>query len=361
MPTKPLPVSYAHRLRLFPSVWHKVGLVLLGAVALTYPLWASSRWQQIGTLALVAVVGSIALMLLTGFTGQISLGHAAFLALGAYTAGALGAHLGAPFWLVIPAAGLVAAAVGVAVGPFALRLRGLYLAIVTLGLIFVVNHVLRALPDITGGLSGLRVPMYWWFEEGGTASTFGSTVALGPLELGFGAQVFYLFLLLAAFTAWFAKNLQRSRTGRAMASVRDRDIAAAVVGVDLARIKVTAFGLSSFFAGVAGAMFAFQQRFITIDPPFNIFLSIEYIAMIIIGGIGTVLGAVLGALVFIMLGPFAEGITGRLDVLGGLTSSQQQTLLASIVVVAFMVVEPLGLYGIWLRVKRYFLAWPFRY
>lgn len=366
MPTRPLSTRYEHDLRLFASRWNQAGLALFAAVALAYPLLAGNRWLTIGNQALVAVVGSVGLMIVTGFTGQISLGHAAFLAVGAYTAAAMGTHLGVPFWLLIPAAGLASAVVGLLIGPFALRLKGLYLAIVTLGLIFLVRHVLLSLDVITRGVSGISVPMNWWFAEGAAggvagAGSFGRSVSLGAIELDFDKQLFYLFLLLAAGTALFAKNLTRSRTGRAMAAVRDRDIAAAIIGVDLARVKVMAFAISSFFAGVAGAMFAFSQRFITVDPPFNLLLSVQYIAMIVLGGIGTVFGAVAGALAFTMLGPLAENVGGLLPLVRDLSTAQQQTVLFSLVVGAFLLFEPLGLFGIWLRTKLYFMAWPFRY
>lgn len=368
MPARRLATRYEHDLRLLPGRWHRTALLLLGGLAVAYPLVVDGRWLTVGNQGLVAVVGAVGLMIVTGFTGQISLGHAAFLAIGAYTAAALGTHLGIPFWLLVPAAGLAAAAVGVLVGPFALRLKGLYLAIVTLGLIFLVNHVLLSIPSVTRGVSGISVPMYWWFAEGtgggvagAAVSTFGRPVSVGPVDLDFARQLFYVLLLIAAATALFARNLLRSRTGRAMAAVRDRDIAAAVIGVHLARVKVVAFGLSSFFAGVAGAMFAFSQQFITIDPPFNLLLSVQYVAMIVLGGIGTVFGAVAGALAFIMLGPLAETIGRALPLVQDLSTAQQSTLLFSLVVGAFLLFEPLGLFGIWVRIRLYFLAWPFRY
>ena len=358
MPTKPLSVRYEDDLRLLASRWRQAGVAILVVVALVYPLQASSQWVTIGNLAMIAIVGSVALMILTGFTGQISLGHAAFLAIGAYTAAALGVHLEWPFWIGMPLGGAIAAAVGLAVGPFALRLRGLYLAIVTLGLVFLVNHVLRSIPSITGGLSGTPVPMLWWFGGPGVGA---SPVELGPVELGRSEQLYFLYLLLAAGVVLFATNLRRSDTGRSMAAVRDRDVAAAVMGVAVARTKFQAFGISSFLAGVAGAMFGYQQQFVTIDPHFNLFLSIEYIAMIVLGGIGTVVGAVLGAIVFVALGPLAEGLLGGVPLVRALSTSQQQLLLLSVIVAVFLIKEPLGLYGIWLRIKIYFMAWPFRY
>jgi branched-chain amino acid transport system permease protein len=363
--TRRLHTRYEQALALLPTGWHKLGLALLFAFVLAFPLWASDHWLQIGTHALVAVVGAVALMVLTGFAGQISLGHAAFLALGAYTAAILGERFGLPFWLAIPAAGLVAAAVGLLIGPFALRLEGLYLAIVTLGLLFVVDHVLLSLPELTHGVSGMAVPMHTWFPpEDAPAWSLGDfyePTTVAGLELRFEQKTFLVFLGIAALVVLFAVRLKRSSTGRAMFAVRDHDLAAAVLGVNPARTKIVAFGLSSFLAGVAGAMFAFQAYYITVSPPFNLAMSIDYVAMIVLGGIGTVLGAVLGALAFVVLHPLAEQLGTLLGLGEVLTSSQRATLLFTLVVMAFLLFEPLGLAGVWLRIKRYFLAWPFRY
>ncbi len=364
MPTRPLVTRYEDDLRLFQSMWHKVALVLGGAVVLVYPFATSARWLGVGNLALVATVGASALMILTGFAGQISLGHAAFLALGAYTTAALGKHAGVPFWLCLPAAGLVAAAIGVFVGVFTLRLKGLYLAIVTLGLGFVVNHVLITASALTGGLSGSAVPAYAWFVDPQAAaglSPFTDTMLLGPLRMTFERKLYFVFLAVAVATLLVARNLVRSPSGRAMMAVRDRDLAAASVGVNLAGAKLLAFGLSSFFAGVAGAMFALQQQYITVEPPFDLSMSVAYIAMIVLGGIGTVFGAAAGAIAFTALSPIAESIGQHVPLLSRLSSGQQSTVIFAVVVCAFLMFEPLGLYGLWLRIQRYFAAWPFKY
>jgi len=361
MPSRALVTSYEQELQLFPDRWHRIGLLFFAVLLLGWPLLANGHWLTIGNLALVAVVGSVGLMILTGFAGQISMGHAAFLALGAYTAAILGERLALPFWGVLPISGLVAAAFGLAIGPFALRLRGLYLAIVTIGLLFLVSHLLHSFPDLTHGVSGISVPMYSWFPGEAGNHDFLSRSQWGPLQLDGDQKLYYLFLLLALGATWMGKNLQRSHTGRAMMAVRDNDLAASVLGVDPARTKVIAFGISSFLAGVAGAMFAFQQQFITIEPPFDLHMSIEYIAMIVLGGIGTVFGAVAGAVAFVLLSPLAELLGRHLPLLDQLSSAQQSSVLFAVLLIGFLVFEPLGLLGLWLRIKRYFLSWPFRY
>ena len=292
MPNRPLAVRYEDDFRLLAGRWERIGVALLVVIVLAYPWVASTNWVTVANLALVAIVGSVALMILTGFTGQISLGHAAFLAIGAYTTAILGAQFALPFWLLLPVSGLVAAAVGLAIGPFALRLEGLYLAIVTIGLAFLTNHVLLSFPELTGGMAGLAVPIHLGF--GGEAAYLSERAVYG------------IFLVIAVLTVLAARNLARSNTGRAMMAVRDHDVAAAVMGVNPARAKITAFGISSFFAGIAGGMFALQQQFITVDPPFNLLLSVQYIAMIVLGGVGTVFGAVWGALAFVFLSPLLE-------------------------------------------------------
>ena len=272
-------------------------------------------------------------------------------------------RFGFPVWLLLPLAGCLAAVVGLAVGPFALRLKGLYLAIITMGLVFVVNHLLLSFPAVTGGVSGIAVPTYLWFtpDAGGSFLTsFSETWQIGSFALTFERKLYLLYLAIAIFVAWCAKNIQRSNTGRAMAAIRDHDLAASIMGVPLARYKIVAFGLSSFFGGIAGAMFAYQQQYITIDPPFNLTMSIQYIAIIVIGGMGTVFGAVAGAIVFVVVEPALEWLTASLPLLGKLSSAQRSILFLSVLVCAFMIAEPLGLVGIWARIRRYFALWPFR-
>jgi branched-chain amino acid transport system permease protein len=362
MPTRRLVTRYADALSLFPDMWHKVGLVACTVIALSFPFYVGDRWLTVGNLALVNVVGSVALMVLTGFCGQISLGHAAFLALGAYTAAILGNRYQLPFYVVLPAAGAVATVVGLATSAAALRVKGLYLAIVTLGLLFMVNHTLLAFPAYTNGHAGMSVPMFTLFGSSpADAADIFEPLVLGPIELRFEQKLYLIFLAVAALSALAAKNLSRSGAGRAMMAVRDRDMAAAALGVNPARAKIASFGVSSFIAGVAGAMFAFQQQYITVEPPFDLSMSVAYIAMIVLGGIGTVFGAVAGAIAYTFLTPVAESVGRHLPLLDRLSSAQQSTVLFSLLVCFVLVVEPLGLFGVWMRIKRYFMAWPFRY
>lgn len=364
MPTRRLVTTYREDLRLFPDFWHRVGLVVAALVVLGYPFVMDGRWLSVANGAWIATVGALGMMILTGFAGQISLGHAAFLAIGAYTSAILAEQLHLPFWLGLPVSGFAAAAVGLAIGPFALRLRGLYLAIVTLGLVTLVNHTLMSLPDLTHGASGISVATYGWFPAESEVSSFGTfakkTTLLG-VEFDLQRKLYFVFALVAIAAAWLTKNIQRSSIGRAMVAVRDHDLAAAILGVNPARTKILAFGISSFFGGVAGSMYAYQQQYITIEPPFDLSMSVMYIAMIVLGGIGTTFGAIAGAIAYTILAPLAEVVGAHIPLVNALSSGQQSTLLFAIIVCVFLVFEPLGLFGLWLRVKRYFAAWPFRY
>lgn len=361
MPTRPLVTRYEDDLRLMPDRWHKVGLVLGLVFVLAFPFLASASWLTVGNHALVAIVGAVGLMILTGFAGQISLGHAAFLSIGGFTTAVLGERWQLPFWLCLPLAGAVSTVIGIAAGLFALRLRGLYLAIVTLGLLSLVSHVLDAYPSLSGVGGQKYTPMYVGFgETPEQMRDIYERMAYGPVILDWDQKLYFIFVAIAVVAAWTAKNLLRSNAGRAMMAVRDHDLAAATLGVNPVRAKLTAFGASSFFAGVAGGMFALQQKTITVEY-FGLPVSIEYVAMIVLGGVGTVWGAVAGAIAFAFLGKLMGALGPSLPFISSLPTGLQTAVLFSILVIAVLVVEPLGLLGLWLRVKRYFIAWPFRY
>jgi len=361
MPTRALVTSYQEDLKLFPDMWHRLGIVVFILLGMFFPLIANDYWLGIANNALIAVVAAVGMMILTGFAGQVSMGHAAFLALGAYTAAIAGGTFGLPFWLCLPLAGLVAAVIGLMVGPFALRLEGLYLAIVTIGLLFLVEHLLRNGLEVAFGKDYLSVPMHSWFSAGGDElGSFRQPWTFAGMTLSPDQKLYVLFALLALGTAYLGKNIARSNAGRAMMAVRDRDLAAAVLGVNPAQTKFIAFGISSFLAGVAGAMYAFAHPVLTLEP-FNIKMSIEYIAMVVLGGVGTIFGAVWGALVYTVFQPLAEMLGSVLPFPQSFSSEQQAILLFFPLLCFFLMFEPLGLLGIWLRIKRYFLAWPFRY
>lgn len=373
MPSRPIPTRHLDLLALHPGRWARASLVALAVfLALVVPMaignrWIGASWVSVALEAQIFVVGAVGLMLLTGVTGQISLGHAGFLAVGGFTAAAAGVHWGLPWWLVLPLAGTTSALVGLLVGPFALRLKGLYLAIVTLGLVFIIQHVLLRWTTVSGGTRGTAVPMWGSFVgawDGGSVLTSRGAVGAQSYDLGIlvvdrNVQIYLIFLAITVTSTVVARNILRTRTGRAMAAVGGSDVAAAVLGIEVGRVKSQAFALSSFYAGMAGAMLAWKQTFLTVNPPFDLHMSMEFVAMIFVGGIGTVLGAVVGALLFALGRPLAARLAESPLVESTPLQEGDVTLLVfSVAVVLFIVFEPQGLRGIWLRIRRYFTTWP---
>lgn len=405
-----LHTSYESDQALLNTNFKRVALALFLVILVLLPLgvipgvkWASSNsWMLVLGQVCVFLIAALGLNLLTGLAGQVSLGHAFFMGVGAYTAAALGAAegplwgLGLPIWIWLPAAGLIAAVLGVAIAPTSFRVRGLYLAIVTLGLVFIGEHLFRNLDFITGGSqSGRAFPpleLKLWKEETPFID-FSSDGSWFGVELSGQAKSYYFLLGLAVLAALFAKNIQRTRAGRAFQSIRDRDIAAEITGVDEFRYKTIAFALSSFFAGVAGALFASTVGR-TIPEAFGLPLSVEIIAIVLIGGAGIVSGMALGS-VFVVVLPLlvlnltesltqlargGEGVAARLadfivatsnfdfglisaipGASPGLNVFQVNQVLYGLLIVGFIIFEPLGLYGIWIRIRNYWKGWPFTY
>jgi len=339
-------------------------------VALVLP-WFLGR-DLMGLAALVAVyaISGIGLNLVSGYAGQISLGHALFMGIGAYTAALLGGEpsgairgleLDLLIWL--PMAGLVPGLIGWLIAPIAARVRGLYLAILTLGLLFVGEHFFKEATWLTGG-SGLgrkpAEPTVLGFEIYARRTVLGTELA----SIG----VFYLFTLaVLVVLAVLARNVARSRHGRAFSAVRDRDIAAEVMGVPLLRTKRLAFTLSSFYAGIGGALLTIVLGFTTPER-WNLLLSIDFLAVVLIGGAATITGPIIGA-AFVVLMPrlietFADSLPFISTTIGGsgiLNVFQFQRLLFGAMIVLFLVLEPRGLFGVYIRVRNYFKAWPFSY
>lgn len=318
-----------------------VFILLLGA----FPFIADAFYLDLACQVFLAAVGSLALMLLTGFAGQVSLGHAGLLSAGAFTAGILSKEVGAPFWVTVPAAAVAGAVLGVVFGLPSLRLRGLYLAVSTLALHFVVVYL--------GG-------------EYETKRGYSTGIVIDPPEiLGiriYGGTLWYFVLLaFAAAALLICANLMRSRTGRAWGAIRAHETVAEALGIGVARYKLLAFVISSAMAAVAGALFAYYRGFVSVEA-FSLFLSIQYVAMIIIGGMGSLLGALLGA-VFVTLFPYL--IEGALMSLPN-AQAYAAVLFAlnyaafGAVMILFLVFEPQGLVGIWRRLQAYFLLWPFK-
>ncbi len=358
--------SYRQESALLNTRPKRVWVAGIMVVALLLPFAFADDMLQLLATAFVAAIGAIGLNIVTGYGGQVSLGHAFFIAIGAYTAAAVsgdpdGRVIGfgitsLPVWLL--AAGLVAALAGVIVAPLAVRLRGLYLAIVTLGLVFIGEYVFREWSDLTGGPGvGRPAPV---------PTLFGMRLDVdGEFFTKIQKLYFVMFVILVIF-AVLARNLVRSRTGRALAAVRDRDIAAEVIGVNLTRYKLIAFAVSSFYAGVTGALLYVVIGFIE-PTSFNLLMSVQYIAMILIGGVATISGSIMGALFITLLPRFTRELPAVLPFVsnnsasGGITVFQVEAILYGLLIIVFLIFEPRGLYGIWVRIRNYWKSWPFSY
>ncbi len=332
------------------SRWISAMLVI--AVILIFFSVANDDWFTIVNYTLIAALAALALNVLSGYTGQVSLGIAFFMAIGAYTAACLGGNvptsqldplgLGLPFYIWLPAAGIVAALVGAFIGPTALRLRGFCLGIVSLSLIFIGQYLFLNARGITGGPAGRAFPV----PAIGNASFDQQNSFLG-FALTSGQQYFLLILFVLVLAAFFVYNVIRSRAGRAFRAVRDNEIGATIMGINLFEAKMGAFILSSFLAGIAGALFASYSRYIIPDY-WSLTLSIQFVAAIIIGGIASVWGSMLGA-AFVFGLPLVIDHFSLLPVAGGagiISSGDLNALLYGLLIVVFLLFEPGGAIGL---------------
>jgi len=339
--------TYRQDLKIFRSPAAKVSLAILMLLLLTLPVWAGRYIVFVSCLCGVSVIGALGLNILTGYTGLISLGHAAFLGIGAYTAAILSAKAGFPFIAALPLAAVMAAATGAVVGIPTLRLRGMYLVVTTLAFQFITEHVIYHWESLTESDRGIKLA---------TPYIFG-------IKLDTYESIYYVILFFAVAAAVFTKNLAMSRTGRAFVAIRDRDIAAEIIGINLAKYKILAFVVSSAMAGLAGALHAYLVGLI--GPEYFVFSqSILYIAMIIVGGMGTVLGSIIGAVFMVLLPEVINAISGPIASAYPFFSPRIGAVAVTVyglVIIFFLIFEPQGLFGIWIRLKRYWKPWPFTY
>ena len=356
--------DYDDDIRLFPHSGYVFSygtlLVLLGVAPFVL---SSYLMSQLVFVCIYATVG-VALLILTGFTGQASLGHAAFLAIGAYTAAYL-QQFGVPFEVYFLAAGLFAGIVGAVVGFPALRLQGIYLVIATISFAFIVEEILARWESVTRGNEGMRVK---------TLQLFGAAV---PRD---SPAFFFLCLAVLILTIVGTLNLLRSPTGRAFVAIRDSETAARSMGINVSLYKVKSFAISAGITGLAGCLFAHKLSFVSPEM-FTLQLSIEFIIVILIGGTFSLHGAVLGAIFIVMIDPFltylkddVPGMVGSLAATLGVGSERaahvQDSVAAfasanglkgaiyGIIIVLFVLFEPLGLYGRWLKIKLFFQLFP---
>jgi branched-chain amino acid transport system permease protein len=343
--------TYAVDMALYPLPIARWTVAAIAVVMCMAPFVLHEYYVSILNLILVATVGALGLNILVGYTGQISIGHAAFMSVGAYTAANLATRLDLPFWITLPAGGLMAAAIGAIVGIPSLRIKGLYLAIATLAGQLIIEWTINRVPWISGGVQ---------------ASIEVARPALFGMQLKTQGQLYWFLLFFAVLAIVGTLNLVRSRIGRAFVAIRDQDIAAEIIGINIFRYKLLAFAISSFYAGVTGVLYTYYLGIANYEQ-FTIITSIDYLAMIIIGGLGSILGSILGA-AFVTLLPIA--IRLFMESWGAVlfAGADINNLIPNLrligfggLIILFLVLEPEGLNRLWRNVRNYFRVWPFSY
>ncbi len=351
--------DYYEDIKLFES-----GVVLFWSAALmlllvTVPLFTPSYYIYLLNVIMVHVILAVGLNILVGSTGQISLGHAGFFAIGAYGTALLMAKLQIPFVFSLIIAAFIAAFFGFILGLPALRLEGPYLAIVSLGFGLTIMHIIGGM-EVFGGRMGIKVP----------------PLDLGIKQLGISwvlktdFQKYYLILFTTVIMVVCARNILKTRVGRSFVAIRDSDIAAEVIGVNLTVYKTLAFAVSAFYAGIAGGLFGFVLGFF--DPfTFNLILSIIFLVMVVVGGLGTILGGIMGATLITYLqydllkniaevpyfGALMVGISKQWFTMVGLENFG--SIAIGLIMIGIIIFEPLGMFGVWIRLKKYWMTWPF--
>lgn len=358
--------AYAQDMALLNTPTKLASILALVALAALLPLLLEDDLLRLLATGCALAIGAIGLNLVTGYAGQVSLGHAFFIGVGAYTASVLAGDptdedvwgfgiTFLPVWLL--AAGLVAAALGLVVSPLSSRLRGLYLAIVTLGLVFIGDHLFGEWDQVTGGVGVGR--------QGPDPVLFGVDFSRSTEAFSGDQQMFWLMLALLVIFAVVGRNIARSAVGRSFAAVRDRDIAAEITGVDVRKAKRRAFVVSSFYAGCAGALWYSILGYVDPDS-FGLLVSVQFIAMVLIGGVATISGSIMGAFFIALLPRLTRELPEYLPFISSSATEfpnvfQVETLLYGLLIIVFLIFEPRGLFGVWIRIRNYWKAWPFSY
>jgi len=346
------------KLRLVNSNAGRIGVAVFVILVVALPLnFGDTYWLGVLNSAGIAAIAAIGLNILTGYAGQLSLGHAAFVSIGAFVTQYVGGQLGLPMIVWLPVAGIAAALVGAAVAPFALRLHGPYLAIVSLAMVAIVIWIARNIPSITGGNEGTVVT-----AEATLGPINFEELTIGPLAFAREQGMFILIWAMVGLFVLITANVMRTRSGRAMQAVRDHDMAAEVLGVRMMRTQANAFVLSTFIAGVAGGLLAVNLEYIRPDS-FSVHKSVEYLAIIVIGGLASLWGPVLGALFVGLVPVVVDAIADSVPFVqhggtDGMSTTDLSLLLYGLMIVIFLLAEPKGLVAVFRRLAR--LARPAR-
>ncbi len=339
--------SYARDMALRPLPLQKLRLLLFVVLVVAFPFFASNYWLSLANQVAIATIGALGLNILVGYTGQISMGQGAFLAIGAYSAGLLTNRVELPWLLTIPLAATLTALLGVLFGLPSLRLKGLYLAIATLAAQQIVEWSI----------------VHWTALTGGTEALVIAPPRLFGVRMNTDFNFYWIAAGAASLVALATANLFRSKVGRAFVAIRDQDIAASAIGVNVFGYKLLAFATSSFVVGTAGALLAHYRAIVNWER-FTIDTSILYLAMIIVGGLGSVSGSIFGAALLTLLpaliNTVGRSLQGTVPALSTLLPFIQQATFG-LIVVLFVVLEPEGLARLWRNVKDTFRVWPFSY
>lgn len=339
--------TYAADEAVFSHLTSRFWLGVLLTTLVIFPFLASEYLLYMANITGIAIVGALGLNILTGAAGQISLGHAAFIGIGAYTSALLTNHLGLPFLLCLPLAGISSAFFGAMVGAPSMRMKGLYLCITTLAAQVIFEFIFIHWESVTGGIRGIHVP---------PPRIFGLAITS---DFGF----YWITLPVVVIAATATRNIFRTRVGRAFIAIRDRDISAELMGINLFRYKLYAFAASSFLAGVAGCLWVNHLKSITPEH-FPLHESIRYLAMIIVGGLGNVLGAIYGAIFMTIIPEVLQSLLKLIEQFAPQAMSYLfplQSVVFGLIIVIFLVFEPHGMAEMWCRMKDYFRLWPFKH
>ena len=338
--------TYKQDMALFRTGHQRVWLFVLLAFLFTAPLYWGNYWLGVANLTGITIIAALGLNILTGYCGQLSIGHAGFIAVGAYTSAILTNRFELPFLLGLVSAGFIAGLIGMIFGIPSLRVKGFYLAISTIAAQFIIIWVINHWTSLTGGFTGISVP---------PASIGGITF------ISQGSQ-FYLITIVVILAVFLTNNLARTRPGRVFIAIRDNDLAAQVMGINPFRYKLIAFFIGCFLAGIAGSLLAHWTGFLNAEN-FTIMDSILYIGIIIIGGLGTIAGPIFGA-IFIrllqqsvtLISPVLENAYPALP--AGFTTGIGP-MVFGLVIILFLVLEPRGLAHRWALVRTSYRLWPF--
>jgi branched-chain amino acid transport system permease protein len=340
--------SYKQDMAIFRTKTHWFFLVALLVIMFTAPLWFGNYWLSVANLIGITIIAVTGLNILTGYCGQLSIGQAGFIAVGAYTSAILTSKCGMPFLVGLIGAGIISGLVGMVFGIPSLRVKGFYLAISTIAAQFIILWVIQHWTPLTGGFSGMDV----------------KAASIGNIVFRSQSSEFYLILVITVIVIYFAKNIARTKTGRAFVAIRDNDLAAEAMGINLFRYKLTAFFIGCFFAGISGSLLAHTSR--SISPDYFPFMdSVLFIGMIIIGGLGTTIGPIFGAIFLRLIDVLVTKLSPTLQsAFPGLPpgfTSGVAPMLFGLAIILFLIFEPRGMAHRWQLFKSAYRYWPFSY